>query len=202
MIIDPGPLNRRERYMLMTGCIVPRPIGFLSTEDAGGVRNLAPFSFFNGVSASPPMVAVAIAARRSGPKDTLRNIEDTGAFVVNVVDESIAEAMNRTSGDYPPEVDEFEVAGLTPIPSERVRPPGVAEAPIRMECRLERVIVLGDPARAARLVLGEILLFHVRDDLWREGAVDPEALRAIGRMGGAGYCRTRSLFELDRPDVG
>ncbi|MBN1826199.1 MAG: flavin reductase family protein [Candidatus Eisenbacteria bacterium] len=186
----------------MTGCIVPRPIGFLSTVDAGGARNLAPFSFFSGVSATPPTVAVSIASRPGGPKDTLRNIEETGAFVVNTVDEAIAEAMNLASGDFPPEVDEFEAAGLTPVPSERVQPPGVAEAPIRMECRLDRVIRAGDPRIPVGIVLGVILLFHVRDDLWRRGAVDQERLRAIGRMGGAGYCRTRDLFFMDRPDAG
>ncbi len=138
MTIDPSTTETLNVYKLMIGSIVPRPIAFVSTVSQDGIRNLAPFSFFTGVSANPPIICFC-PMRREGAhprKDTLRNISDTREFVVNVVSEEIAQQMNITSGEYPPEVDEFELAGLTPIPSDLVKPPRVAEAHVHMECRL------------------------------------------------------------------
>ncbi|MFH1679652.1 MAG: flavin reductase family protein [Candidatus Eisenbacteria bacterium] len=202
MILDPAKLSARERYFLMIGAIVPRPIAFVSTVSAGGAANVAPMSFFNGVSSTPPIVSVSLAARRGEKKDTLRNIEETGEFVVNAVDEALAEKMNLASGDYPPEVSEFDAAGLAPVPSEIVRAPRVSESPISFECRLVRTVEIGEHPHRTALVLGEVLCIHARDSLLLdEKHVDPEQLRAIGKMGGHLYCRTRDRFEMKRPKV-
>lgn len=202
MILDPAQMSVRERYFLMIGAIVPRPIAFVSTVNRAGVPNAAPMSFFNGVSSTPPIVSVSLASRRGEKKDTLRNIEETGEFVVNVVDEALAEKMNLASGDYPPEVSEFDRAGLAAVPSDLVLPPRVAESPIAFECRLVRTIEIGAPPHRTALVLGEIVRIHARDDLVLEDRhVDPERLRAIGKMGGHLYCRTRDRFAMERPKV-
>ncbi len=203
MILDPAQMSVRERYFLMIGAIVPRPIAFVSTASAAGVPNVAPMSFFNGVSSTPPIVSVSLASRRGEKKDTLRNIEETGEFVVNVVDEALAEKMNLASGDYPPEGNEFDIAGLAAVPSDLVRPPRVGESPIALECRLVRTIDVGEPPHRTALVLGEIVRIHARDDLvLKDFHVDPEKLRAIGKMGGPLYCRTRDRFAMERPKVG
>jgi flavin reductase (DIM6/NTAB) family NADH-FMN oxidoreductase RutF len=201
MILDLASMPQPEAYRFMISALVPRPIGFLSTLSAAGARYHAPVSYFMGVSSNPPMVAVSIEARWGGPKDTARNIRETGEFVFNLVVEEIAEAMNLTSGDYPPEVDEFALAGLTPAPSERVRPPRVAESPVHFECRAVDVREVGRSPNT--LILGEILVAHVRDDLYlpERGVVDTPRLHAVGRLGGKQYCRVRDIFEMTRPRV-
>jgi flavin reductase (DIM6/NTAB) family NADH-FMN oxidoreductase RutF len=199
---DPGENAPGDIYRLMVGSIVPRPIAFVSSLDAAGVRNLAPFSFFMGVGSNPPCLAVSTVLRApeaGGRKDTLNNIERTREFVVNIVSEDIAEAMNRTAAEVPPEVDEFALAGLTPLPGERVGAPRVAESPVQMECRLIEIIPTGSQPGAGILVLGEILLLHVRADLVEGFRIDPDRLRAVGRMGGMSYARTRDRFDLERP---
>ena len=201
MIIDPSQTDAFNVYRIMIGAIVPRPIAFVSTLSRDGMRNLAPFSFFTGVSANPPVICFC-PMRREGEhprKDTLRNISATGEFVVNVVSEEIAQQMNVTSGEYPPEVDEFELAGLTPIPSDLVKPPRVAEAHVHMECRLYLWIEIGDLPLSGNIVLGEVLRFHVDDQYVDSFKIDPDKLRAIGRMGGASYTRTLDRFDMQRP---
>lgn len=201
MTIDPSATETLNVYKLMIGAIVPRPIAFVSTLSQDGIRNLAPFSFFTGVSANPPIICFC-PMRREGAhprKDTLRNISDTREFVVNVVSEEIAQAMNITSGEYPPEVDEFELAGLTPIPSDLVKPPRVAEAHVHMECRLYLWMEIGALPLSGNIVLGEVVRFHVDDRLVDNFRIDPDQLRAIGRMGGASYTRTMDRFDMQRP---
>jgi len=201
LTIDPSATETLNVYKLMIGAIVPRPIAFVSTLSQDGIRNLAPFSFFTGVSANPPIICFC-PMRREGAhprKDTLRNISDTREFVVNVVSEEIAQAMNITSGEYPPEVDEFELAGLTPIPSDLVKPPRVAEAHVHMECRLYLWMEIGALPLSGNLVLGEVVRFHVDDRLVDNFRIDPDQLRAIGRMGGASYTRTLDRFDMQRP---
>jgi len=201
LTIDPSATETLNVYKLMIGAIVPRPIALVSTLSVDGIRNLAPFSFFTGVSANPPIICFC-PMRREGAhprKDTLRNISDTREFVVNVVSEEIAQAMNITSGEYPPEVDEFELAGLTPVPSDLVKPPRVAEAHVHMECRLYLWMEIGALPLSGNLVLGEVVRFHV-DDRWVDNfRIDPDQLRAIGRMGGASYTRTLDRFDMQRP---
>jgi flavin reductase (DIM6/NTAB) family NADH-FMN oxidoreductase RutF len=183
-------------YKLMIGMIVPRPIAFVSTLDEQGVRNLAPFSYFTACSSNPPVVCFC-AAVRSGPrphKDTLRNIRATGEFVVNIVSE-----MNATSAEVAPEVDEFELAGLTPLASDLVKPPRVAESHVHMECRLRQVLVVSDEPGGGNLVLGDVLRFHVAEAVLDGYKIDPAKLKAIGRMGGPTFVRTHDRFDMKRP---
>jgi flavin reductase (DIM6/NTAB) family NADH-FMN oxidoreductase RutF len=203
---DPQQESVQNIYKLMIGAIVPRPIAFVSSLDGRGVRNLAPFSFFNGVSAAPPVVLFCAAVRREDPerglgphKDTLLNVIDTREFVINVVTESIAEKMNLTSAQVPPDVDEFELSGLTPLPSELVKPPRVAESPVQMECRLRQIVEISEKLHGSTIVLGDVLRFHVREDVVENFRIDADKLAAIGRMGGPTYVRTRDRFDLERP---
>jgi flavin reductase (DIM6/NTAB) family NADH-FMN oxidoreductase RutF len=200
--IDPASQSTGDIYKLMIGMIVPRPIAFVSTVDAAGVRNLAPFSYFTGCSTNPPVVCFCSAVR-SGPlpqKDTLVNIEATGEFVVNVVSEEFAEQMNLTAVETAPDVDEFEISGLTPLASDLVRPARVAESKIHMECRLREIVRISQKPGGGNLVLGDVLRFHVREDVLLGGfKIDPEKLNAIGRMGGPAYVRTHDRFDMIRP---
>lgn len=201
MIIDPREAGFQNVYKLLIGAVVPRPIAFVSTLSREGIRNLAPFSFFTAVSANPPVVCFC-PVRRSGSnpyKDTLSNISATREFVVNIVSEEFAEQMNATSADFPPEVDEFEASGLTPVRSDVVRPPRVAESHVQMECKLYLQIEFGELPGSGNLVLGEVVRFHVDDLYFDDFKIDPDKLRSIGRMGGATYTRTTDRFEMPRP---
>jgi flavin reductase (DIM6/NTAB) family NADH-FMN oxidoreductase RutF len=201
MIVDPAAADARNVYKLMIGAIVPRPIAFVSSLSADGIRNLAPFSFFTAISANPPVVCFCPMVRSSdrGQKDTLKNIQATQEFVVNIVSEEFAEKMNICSGEYPPEVDEFQVSGLTPVPSDLVKPARVAESHIHMECRLLWIFHISERVLGGSIVLGEVLRFHVDDALVEDFAIDPDKLHPIGRMGGNSYTRTTDRFELIRP---
>ena len=201
MTILPADHPAGDVYRLMTAIIVPRPIAFVSSLSREGVRNLAPFSFFTAVSANPPVVCFApmIRGRDGTRKDTLNNIEATGEFVVNIVSEEIARPMNECSAEVPPDVDEFALSGLTPVPSERVAPPRVGESHASMECRLLQVVHVSTKPLGGSLVIGEVVVFHVDNPLFHNFSVDPAALRAIGRMGGATYTRTTDRFEMPRP---
>jgi len=211
--LNPANCEPKQIYKLMTGMIVPRPIALVSTTDRNGVANLAPFSFFSGVGSNPPTVLFCPSVRAPQPdtsasglgtwpdirKDTLRNVEETGEFVVNIVSDSIAAAANATSAEVPPEVDEFVLAKLTPIASEAVRPPRVEESPAQMECRLLQVIYTNRAPGGGVIVLGEVVRFHVREDLFDDFRVDPARLDAVGRMAGNTWVRTRDRIELIRP---
>ncbi len=204
MIVNPSAEEYRNVYKLMIGAIVPRPIAFVSSLSADGVRNLAPFSFFTGISANPPVICFSTMRRSSdgARKDTLNNIEATGEFVVNVVSEPIAEQMNLSSAEFPPGVDEFVESGLTPVPSDLVKPPRVQESPINMECRLVQIVHVSPRPLGGSLILGEILRFHIRDELFENFRIDPDKLRPIGRMGGPTFTRTTDRFDLIRPKTG
>ncbi|HEY6446485.1 MAG TPA: flavin reductase family protein [Acidobacteriaceae bacterium] len=199
--IDPASQAPENLYKLMIGVIVPRPIAFVSSLDEHGVRNLAPFSYFTGCSTNPPVVCF-VAAVRPGPrpqKDTLHNVVATQEFVVNIVSEEFADRMNATSAEVPPDVDEFALAGLTPLPSELVRPPRVAESHVHMECRLRQVIAISDRPGGGNLILGDVVRFHIDPAIVDNFKVDPDKLGAIGRMGGPTYVRTRDRFDMQRP---
>jgi flavin reductase (DIM6/NTAB) family NADH-FMN oxidoreductase RutF len=203
VIVDPASAPPNAVYKLMIGSIVPRPIAFVSTVSTEGRRNLAPFSFFNGVSGDPPVVCFS-ATFREPRKDTYLNIQATREFVVNIVSEEIAEQMNLCSGDYPHGTDEFEISGLTPVASDVVSAPRVAESKVSMECRLMQIVEVGGGLHrggGASLILGEVVRFHVEDGLAENFRVDAEKLHAIGRMGGNEYTRTRDRFEMIRPKV-
>ena len=196
MIIDP---NTFERFnAVLTGVIVPRPIAFVSTMSPDGEVNLAPYSFFNAVSYNH---VVFSSSRPVGnkSKDPLRNIEETGQFVVNIVVDPIADAMNATAAEYPEGVDEFEIAGLTHAPSQIVKPPRVAESPVNIECELDQVVQIGSGPHEHGLGIGKILLMHVSDDVIDGHRIDQAKLMATGRMAGNMYCRTNDRFEMVRP---
>jgi flavin reductase (DIM6/NTAB) family NADH-FMN oxidoreductase RutF len=177
MDIIPQQLPYREFYRILLSAVAPRPIAWVSTISADGRPNLAPFSFFNVVSAQPPLLGFSPALRR------------------------LEHAMNLTSGEYEPAVNEFELAKLTTRPSQIVRPPQVAESPVSFECKLYQIMDFGTEAPSGSFVIGEVVAVHVSDDVLKEGRLDPGALDLVGRMSGAQYCRTTERFELDRPRV-
>lgn len=198
--IDPASQAPLDVYKLLVGSVVPRPIAFVSSLSSSGVRNLAPFSFFTVASSNPPVVVFQNSVRgNGGMKDTVTNIRETGEFVVNIVSEDFAEQMNLTSADVAPEVDEWNLSGLTPLPSEFVKPPRVGESRIHMECRLIQIVPVSDKPLGGSLVLGEVLLFHVADEVLENFRIDPGVLRPIGRMGGPTYARCTDRFDLQRP---
>ena len=201
MHIDIAAISPGRAYRFLISAIVPRPIAFVSTLSSDGQRNLAPFSFFTGVGSRPLTLAIAVIRRQGVHKDTARNILETGEFVVNASVESIANAVCLASGDYAPDIDEFELTGLTAAPSERVRPPRVAESPWSLECRLYKSVTIGEDEGASHLIVGEVLFGHVRDDLWAEGMVDAEKLHPISRLGANFYGTLGRVFALDRPSV-
>jgi flavin reductase (DIM6/NTAB) family NADH-FMN oxidoreductase RutF len=198
LVIDPASTSPVNCYKLLVGSVVPRPIAFVSTVSAEGARNLAPFSFFNAICGEPPVVCFSTSVRVPR-KDTLLNIQATGEFVVNIVSEEIAQQMNLCSGDYPQGVDEFDLSGLTPVPSDLVRPPRVGESHVNMECKLMQILEVSTRPRGASLIIGEVIRFHVAPAMVDNFRIDPDQLRAIGRMGGNEYSRTRDRFEMIRP---
>ena len=193
MIIDPSDLDPQSVYKLLIGSVVPRPIAWTSTVSRGGVRNLAPFSFFTVASRNPPMLCISIGPRPKGDlsKDTLSNIEETGEFVVNIVSLSLSNTMHESSKSHPPEADEFEKAGLTPAPCEVVKAPRVEEAGVSMECLLDRVLPIGSD----HLVFGRMVRFHVKDELYRAGRIDVASLDPLGRLAGD-YTKVETIFDL------
>lgn len=197
MILDPRSLPANQMYRFLISAVVPRPIAFVSSLSGAGGTNLAPFSYFNAISSEPPLVAIAISDRADDPKDTLRNIRETREFVVNVVNEALLDAMVQTAGEWPRRVSEFGPSGLTPAPSDRVRPPYVAESPLQLECLLEREIPLGNSI----LVVGEVVLARVRDEVLTDGRVDPAKLAPVGRLGGELYAPLGQVLKRSRPKV-
>ena len=194
MILDPDDLGPRDVYKLLIGSVVPRPIAWTSTVSREGRRNLAPFSFFTVASRNPPTLCISIGPRTEGDrptKDTLDNIRETGDLVINVVSLLLANAMHESSRTHPPEVDEFKAAGLTPASCEAVTAPRIEEAFVRMECRLDRVLSIGED----HLVLARMLRFHVRDDLYKDGRKDVAALQPLGRLAG-NYTKVETIFDL------
>jgi flavin reductase (DIM6/NTAB) family NADH-FMN oxidoreductase RutF len=197
---DPRALDRRRRNNLINGLVYPRPIAWVSTVASDGTRNLAPFSFFNAFSFNPPTVGVSPGSRRGIPKDTLANIIATGEFVINLVSASLAATANATSAELAPDVDEWHLAGVTPVASETVAPARVEQAPAALECRVHQIIELGVDEPSNSLVIGRVQHVHVLDDaLDEEYLPRAEALDLVGRMGGDLWARTREQFVLPRP---
>jgi flavin reductase (DIM6/NTAB) family NADH-FMN oxidoreductase RutF len=205
VILEPESMPTRDFYRFMISAIVPRPVAWVSTLSASGVANLAPFSYFNGVTSRPPMISLGIGSRRWDGglvrKDTLRNIEDTKEFVVHVTTESLAEVSNRSAAELPPDVSEIAELGLTAVASTKVKPPRILESPVAMECVLHQIVPLGDPP-VAGLVLGIVVLAHVEEAVWNpeSGAVDVKKLRPVSRLGGDWWAPVGEPFRLDRPD--
>ncbi len=194
-------MNWRDGYKLLIGSILPRPIAFVSTLSKDGIANAAPFSFFTVVSADPMLVCFSPMRRGSdgAKKDTLRNIEDTGQFVINIVSEGIASQMNQCATEFPPDVDEFEVSGLSRMPSAKVKPPRIKESKVHLECELHEVHHYGDQPGSGSLVIGKVIHIHAEDTLIENGRVLAEELLPIGRMAGNLYTRPlASTFEIKR----
>lgn len=202
MEINPSELPPREVYKLLTGSIVPRPIAWVSTVDAEGNPNLAPYSFFTAVCANPPTVMFCPGYRYTddGQKDTFHNVGATEEFVVNFVNEATAEAMNITAVEAPAEVNEFKRAGLTAVESTLVKPPRVGESPIAFECKLNQIVTINAGVGGGHVVIGTVVYMHFADGIYKDGNyVDIEAYEPIGRMMGGGYAHITDFFTLDRP---
>jgi len=201
--VDPSAVGWIECYRRLTEVVVPRPIAVVSTIDAGGRPNLAPFSFFTVVSSNPPHIAFSphLAGRTGNKKDTLVNIEATRQFVVAVATEELAEAVNSCAAPLPPGESEFAHSGLTPAPATRVGAPLVAESPVNMECELVEIRAYGHEGGAGHLVVGRVILMHIDPGvIGSTGTVLPDRLRAVGRMGGEDWVRTRETFPVPRPE--
>jgi flavin reductase (DIM6/NTAB) family NADH-FMN oxidoreductase RutF len=201
MLIDPKATPVPAVYQYLVGLVTPRPIAWVTTLSPAGVVNLAPFSFFNAFGANPPIVVFSPTLRRDGSKkDTLLNLEQLGEFVVHASVASLAETINKSSAELPPTESEVTFTGLTPVPSERVKPPRIAEAPAAMECVVRQIIPFGTGPIAPNLVIAEVVMIHVNDEvLDGKGGVDPRKLKTVARLGGAFWCHTSDLFELTRP---
>ncbi len=200
--LDLESMPHRESYALLTAFVQPRPIAFVSTISLSGVPNLAPFSFFMAGGSNPPSLCYSPTLSSTGiEKDSLRNVRETGEFVVNTVHRAMAEAMNATSASLEPHESEWEGSGFTAVPSELVRPARVGESLAQMECRLFEIVNHGSGPSSARYVIGEVVRLHARAELWIEGELDLAKVESIGRMGGAHYVDTGALerFELPRP---
>ncbi|MBA66689.1 MAG: hypothetical protein CL756_02130 [Chloroflexi bacterium] len=199
MKINPKTFEGFNR--VLTGVVVPRPIAFVSTISNSGNVNLSPYSFFNAVSYDPPLIIFSSSKFTSDGKlkDSLSNIEQNGEFVVNIVNENIVEAMNKTAAEYPEDVNEFDIANLTQIDCDLVKPPRLSESPVNMECQLERIITLGTEAHPQGLVIGEIIQLHIDDEIISGHRINHEKLKPVGRLAGNMYTHTYDVFELMRP---
>lgn len=199
--IDFADIPHSQAYDILVATVHPRPIAFVSTVSATGELNLAPFSFFMIGGSNPPSLVFSPTQSAFGPKDTLRNIEETGEFVVNLVHREMSEGMNSTAKGYPAGVSEWDPSGFTQAPSIKIAPPRVAESLVHFECRLFQVVRHGEEAGAARYVIGEVLAAHLAEGLWNGTSVEDERVRPIARMGGPNYLDTQALefFQMNRP---
>ncbi|MGF7049524.1 flavin reductase (DIM6/NTAB) family NADH-FMN oxidoreductase RutF [Paenibacillus sp. DS2015] len=200
--IDPLDQSERDNYKLLIGSIIPRPVAFVTTQTCSGVLNGAPFSYFNIVTADPPMVSISVGRKKGQRKDTARNALETGEFVVHISDESFIEQINETAASLPSDESEVLLAGLTPTPSTKISVPGIAEANIRMECHLEHIIPLGGTTEspATDLLIGRVVCFHIAESLYHNGYIDPEGLKPVSRLAGNSYAKLGEIFTIERPE--
>jgi len=199
---DPAEMTPADAHRLLLHCVAPRPIALTSTLSPDGQPNLAPFSYFMAGGANPPSVVISpLTGRDGGPKDTLKNIQGTGEYVINVVTYEMREKVNLASAEFPFGVSEWEQAGLTPAPAVKVRPARVLESPLAIECRLYDVVTHGTGYLSANYIIGEVVYFHVADRLLNEGVLDPRRVDYITRMGADWYARAlpEGMFALPRP---
>lgn len=199
--IDPKQLSAKENYKFLTGSIIPRPVAFVTTKTKEGIVNAAPFSYFNVVSSTPPLISISVQRVNGEPKDTARNAMEAGEFVVHISDETYVEAINKTAASLPPDESEVELAHLTPVDSTKIGVPGLKEASIRFECVLERSIPLGgsEESPACDLLIGEIVQYHINEDLYEDGRIDAAGLKPVSRLAGNNYSKLGEIFTLERP---
>jgi flavin reductase (DIM6/NTAB) family NADH-FMN oxidoreductase RutF len=210
MNLIPSQISHNDLYAIILNSVGPRPIAWVSTLSASGQPNLAPFSFFNAVCIDPPLLAFAPGLRQpkqtnsphGEPKDTLRYVRETKEFVVNIVTFDLLQPMNVTSGEYDSSINEFELAKVTPAPSQLVRPARVAESPVSFECKLHQILDFSPAPTSSSLVIGEVVFIHIDDAHIKNGKLDRSSLDLVGRMGGIQYTRTTNRVELARPRVG
>ncbi|MCM3717353.1 flavin reductase family protein [Fictibacillus phosphorivorans] len=200
--IDPNDLSIKENYKFLTGSIIPRPIAFVTTLSTDGVLNAAPFSYFNALTSNPPLIAISIGRKNGIQKDTSRNAEALGEFVVHIPDESYIEAVNLTAANLSPDESEVDLAKLTPVDSVKIKVPGLAEAKIRMECVVEQILPLGGTPDqpATDLLIGKVVHYHIAEDLYSSGRIDAEKLRPVGRLAGTNYVKLGETLSLERPE--
>ncbi len=199
----PTDISSIDLYKILISTVMPRPIAWVSSISKEGVDNLAPFSFFTVASVKPPMLCFAPALKsvdgKPTEKDTLRNIRETGEFVVNIVSRNLVEKMNQTSFEYAPNESEFDAVGLTRAPSSLVKPKRVAESLVNYECKLFQIIDFGKDVQSGSLIVGEIVMVHLDERIFKNGKVDMAELHPVGRLGGLWYCGISDRFELKRP---
>jgi len=203
MKIDPAHTSQKDVYKILTGSVIPRPIGWISSISKDGILNLAPFSFFNAVGEDPPHVMFSTVRSGNTNKDTLNNVLATKQFVVNMATEDLVEAMNASSVNMPPEGNEFEYAGLTPIASDLIAPPRVKESPISFECELVHHYSLeGHKDGGATIMIGRIVMFHVDESvLLPDYKINQETYRPIARLAGYNYAKLGEIFSIKRPFI-
>ncbi len=195
MRIDPTELGAERIYRLMTGIVVPRPIAWVTSLSSKGVLNLAPFSAFTSVSQKPPMLAISVGRKGAEYKDTAHNILDSEEYVIHIADTPLMQALHESSVEHPPEISEVEHLGLETLPCERIKVPRLAAAPVAMECRFRQCLEFGDAK--SRLIVGEVMMFHLRDGLVNDGKVETRALDPIARIGGPRYARLGEIVTLN-----
>ncbi|MBT1514393.1 flavin reductase family protein [Bradyrhizobium sp. SRL28] len=194
MRIDPAYLDAETAYRLITGVVVPRPIAWVTSLSGSGVLNLAPFSAFTFVSPKPPMLAISVGRKGGIYKDTAQNILNNEEYVVHIADSSLMTAVHESSTEHPPDVSEVEELRLSTLPGERVKVPRLAAAPIAMECRFRQCLEFGETR--SRLIVGEVLVFHIRDGLVHNGKIETEALDPIARIAGPRYAKLGEIVTL------
>ncbi|HLR19219.1 MAG TPA: flavin reductase family protein [Staphylococcus sp.] len=193
-------LSKKQNYKLLSGSVIPRPIAFVTSQDKAAHLNAAPFSFFNVVSSAPPMIMISTGRSEGKRKDTSLNIEETQEFVVHITDESIVEEVNKTAAPLDRSHNELERTDLVCVASELVSVPGIQQAKIRMECKLDRIISLGDPEEGSDLIIGEVVMFHVDEDVYFEDSkIDAQVLAAVCRLAGNDYASLGQTFTIERP---
>lgn len=198
MIVDTRVLSAEACYKLMTGVVVPRPIAWVTTVSSGGVVNLAPFSHFTFVAPKPPMVAISIGRKGEGMKDTARNILDNEEFVVHIARSTQVDALHTSAMDFPADTSEASVLGLATLPSQEIKPPRLADAPIAMECRLRHSIELGDTRN--RLIIAEVILLHFAEGILQDGKIDTRKLDPLCRLAGPNYAALGEILTM--PPIG
>jgi flavin reductase (DIM6/NTAB) family NADH-FMN oxidoreductase RutF len=194
MRIDPAYLDAETAYRLITGVVVPRPIAWVTSLSSSGVLNLAPFSAFTFVSPKPPMLAISVGRKGGIYKDTAQNILNNEEYVVHIADSSLMTAVHESSTEHPPDVSEVEELRLSTLPGERVKVPRLAAAPVAMECRFRQCLEFGETR--SRLIVGEVLVFHIRDGLLNNGKIETEALDPIARIAGPRYAKLGEIITL------
>jgi flavin reductase (DIM6/NTAB) family NADH-FMN oxidoreductase RutF len=200
--IDPQELSVKENYKFLTGSIIPRPIAFVTTLSSEGVLNAAPFSYFNALTSDPPLIAISVGRKDGIQKDTSRNAEELGEFVVHIPDETYIKAVNQTAANLERDQSEVELTNLTKAQSVKVGVPGIAESKIRMECVVEQIIPLGGtPGKPSTdLLIGRVVHYHISEELYQNGRIDADKLKPVGRLAGTNYVKLGETFSLERPE--